>query len=156
MDQEMLHEKLLNSGMSTKVSEGTEEEQVYVDISPGVKLPLRRTHETMQAIAMDFYQSVCCVSCSKDVLCIADVCYVICPNCRVISPVVGEYFEGREVHRHGLGLGFTCESLFKMQNEIMQDRSKYEKKETKTPAKAPASEFTYQKLKPASISTSHY
>lgn len=83
----------------------------------------------MKAISVDFYQSVICVSCAVDIFSIADVSYVICPRCRVISPMIGDTFEGREIKRYGLGLGFTYESLFKMQSEIIQDREKNGKRE---------------------------
>ena len=141
-------------------SGGPKDQPVSVEISPGLRVPLRRTHETMQAIAVDFFQDVRCLSCSKDIFSIADVSFVICPMCRVISPVTGDYFEGREVKRYGLGLGFTCENLFKMQSEIMQNRSTYEKsrqgREKKENRMAQDTEFRYERRERAPISTSHY
>ncbi|CAB9499332.1 expressed unknown protein [Seminavis robusta] len=147
-DHEMLDEKLkLNGGsLSGRSSVGVRDEPISVEIAPGVRVPLRRTHETMRAIAKDYYQEASCFGCSIDIFCIADVSYVICPKCKIISPVSGEYFEGRKLKRYGLGLGFTCESLFKMQNEILQDRTKYD--EDKQPKQQDAPKFTYQRRPP--------
>ena len=97
---------------------------LMVEISPGCVVPLRRTEETMDAVAMDFYRSTTCIGCSEDMFCIVDVCYVVCPNCRTVGPLEGDkYFEGREITSEGLGLGFTTETLFKMQQDILQRRS---------------------------------
>ena len=99
-------------------------EPTMVNIAPGVQAPLRGARETVKAVAKDFYSNVSCFGCSLEVCCIADVSYVVCPVCKVVSPVEDPTFEGKEVHRHGLGLGFTYESLFKMQLEILQDRNR--------------------------------
>ena len=145
----LLDEKLKSRGMNGVL----EEPPVMVEIFPGERVPLRRTHETMQAVSVDFYRSTGCLSCSMDVFCIADVNYVICPGCRVISPVAGEFFEGRPIRRHGLGLGFTCESLFKMQSEILQERTKYGKQEE---AYKGDTAFAYERRDRVPIHASHY
>ena len=99
-------------------------EPTMVDIAPGVQTPLRGAKETVTAVARDYYSNVSCFGCSLEVCCIADVSYVICPVCKVVSPMDDPTFEGKEVQRHGLGLGFTYESLFKMQLEILEDRNR--------------------------------
>lgn len=86
-----------------------------VDISPGVKARLRRTEETMDAVANDYYSAVSCLACNRDLFCIADVCWFICPDCKVISPTEEEQPKG---NRHGLGLGFTTDTLIAMQAEV--------------------------------------
>ena len=93
-----------------------------VSIAPGVEARLRGTKETYDAVGKDFYANVSCFGCCKELCCIADVSCVICPDCRVISPLEGCLFEGRELRREGLGLGFTYDCLFKMQTEIMKKR----------------------------------
>jgi hypothetical protein len=95
---------------------------VIVQIAPGVQAPLRGTKETYQAISKDFYSNVTCFGCSLEMCCIADAAYIVCPECKVISPLEGCVFEGKEIRRRGLGLGFTYESLFQMQLEIIQGR----------------------------------
>ncbi|CAB9518728.1 expressed unknown protein [Seminavis robusta] len=97
-------------------------EAVMVDIAPGVQAPLRGTQETYKAVSKDYYANVSCFGCSMELCCIADVSYVVCPECKVISPLEGILFEGKETQRHGLGLGFSYESLFQMQVEIMKER----------------------------------
>lgn len=95
---------------------------VMVHIAPGIEEPLRGTKETYQAVAKDFHANVTCLGCSTELCCIADVLYIVCPGCKVISPLEGCLFEGKEIRRRGLGLGFTYESLFQIQVEIMKER----------------------------------
>lgn len=94
-----------------------------VNITPDLQVPLRGAEETVTAVRKDFYSNVSCFGCSVEVCCIADVSYVICPECKVISPLEGCLFEGKEVKRHGLGLGFTYDSLFQMQMDIIKERN---------------------------------
>jgi len=102
----------------------TEIKKTMVDIA-GVRTPLRNTQETVQAVAKDYYSNISCYGCSMELCCIADVSYVLCPDCKIVSPMGDEtLFEGKPVQRYGLGMGFTYESLFRMQVEIMQKRGK--------------------------------
>ncbi|CAB9500973.1 expressed unknown protein [Seminavis robusta] len=93
-----------------------------VEISPGVHEPLRGTEETMRAVRLDFYVPLTCFGCSLDVFSIADAKFVICPECRVVSPIEEGAWDGQKLEQRGLGLGFTCESLFQMQSEILSER----------------------------------
>jgi hypothetical protein len=93
-----------------------------VEISAGVHEPLRGADETVRAIRQDFYVPISCFGCSKDIFCIADAKYVICPECRVVSPIEEGALDGQSLEQRGLGLGFTCESLFQMQSEILSER----------------------------------
>ena len=86
---------------------------VMVDISPGVKAPLRRIQETMQAVANDYFLAVSCCVCSSDFFCIADVSWFICPACKTINPMQHEHEE-----HHGLGMAFTADTLMAMQTEV--------------------------------------
>lgn len=104
--------------------------EVMVEISPGFQVPLRRAQETVKAISVDFYAPITCFACTKDILCIADVSYVICPGCKTVSPVEGETFEGRQLRRFGLGLGFTWETLLTTQAEILQERNSRHTRQT--------------------------
>ena len=99
-----------------------ESEPTLIEISPRVSEPLRRADETVTAVRHDFYVPVSCFGCSHDIFCIADAKYVICPSCRVVSPIEEGALEGRSLNQHGLGLGFTCESLFQIQSEILSER----------------------------------
>jgi hypothetical protein len=102
-----------------------EKDDVMVEIFPGVTSRLRGTQETLQAVANDFYTPVSCFACNEDVFCVADVSYVICPGCKVVSPLDADdkVFDGQPIERHGLGLGFTVESLFQMQSDVFQKQA---------------------------------
>jgi hypothetical protein len=96
-----------------------------VDIVPGVQAPLRGTREIYQAVSNDFHSNVTCWGCSMELCCIADLSYIVCPECKVISSLEGCLFEGKEVRRWGLGLGFRYETLFQMQVDIMKERKTF-------------------------------
>ncbi|CAB9506482.1 expressed unknown protein [Seminavis robusta] len=92
---------------------------VMVEITPGVKERLRRADETREAVANDFFTPVSCRSCSKYLFCTADLKYFACPKCECISSLENDdRFEGRPIERHGLGVGFTVDTLFRMQQEL--------------------------------------
>ena len=106
-----------------------------VEISPGVTAILRSKDETMEAIRNDFFLPVACFGCSLDLFCIADAQYVICPQCRVVSPLLETVMEheqeGDETHEQkhskrggggGLGLGVSFESLVAIQRQIVASR----------------------------------
>ena len=114
----------VNTGGNTRPGGSCDSQLDLVDIAPGVKVPLRGVKETVKAVAKDYYANVSCFGCSLELCCIADVSYVVCPVCKVVSPMENPTFEGKEVQRHGLGLGFTYEDLFKMQLEIIEDRKR--------------------------------
>lgn len=108
-----------NSDSSSAVSSTA---SPMVEISPGVHEPLRGADETVRAVRHDFYVPIACFGCSNDIFCIADAKYVICPECRVVSPIEEGALEGQALKQHGLGLGFTCESLFQIQTDILSER----------------------------------
>jgi hypothetical protein len=96
-----------------------------VEISPGIKALLRGSRETRLAVARDFYDPIDCVCCSASMFVIRDAGYVICPFCKVISPV--HLKEGSQVSEEdqdfsdsdftrsrlqgGVGLGFDFAEL---------------------------------------------
>ena len=94
-----------------------------VNVAPGIKVPLRRVQETSETVAADFYVPVQWV-CGLDQLCIADVRYFICPDCKVVTPLEGDTFEGRPIRRHGLGMGFDVDSLFSIQAGFFRRKNK--------------------------------
>lgn len=73
---------LLSSSSSAKQSPRPE-----VEVSPGVYMALRGTDETIQAIETGRGKLVFCLACSTALQCVPDCDLVICPDCRVFSPV---------------------------------------------------------------------
>jgi hypothetical protein len=80
---------------------------IELEISPGVFAPLRGSEETWRAIQAGNVETVVCVCCCNRIQCIADAEYVICPECRVVSPVGDPYRErpASGLHIRGVGLG---------------------------------------------------
>lgn len=98
-DQQKRARNQLPSGNPTDVTR--------IEVSPGVTTVLRKADETVRAIHNSFFVPVTC-SCGKnDLFCIADAKYVLCPACRVVSPVE----ERPRLCSKGLGMGFSYDTI---------------------------------------------
>jgi hypothetical protein len=93
-------------------------EQTSIEISPGEYQRLRGADETWRAIQNDFYMPYECSCCCRTIFCIQDANFILCPECRVVSPMPGVY-GGSD---GGVGLGFTIEKLAQWQNDIERER----------------------------------
>eukprot|EP00542_Grammatophora_oceanica_P014446 CAMPEP_0194045964 /NCGR_PEP_ID=MMETSP0009_2-20130614/19080_1 /TAXON_ID=210454 /ORGANISM="Grammatophora oceanica, Strain CCMP 410" /LENGTH=415 /DNA_ID=CAMNT_0038691033 /DNA_START=102 /DNA_END=1349 /DNA_ORIENTATION=+ len=61
-----------------------------IEVSPGYFLPLRGSQETMQALEVGCAVSIVCFCCQVKLKTVPDADYVICPDCRVLSPIPDE------------------------------------------------------------------
>ena len=93
-----------------------------ITIAPGVRARLRGAQETYDCVAQDFYLPTQCLCCgTDDLFCIMDASYVLCPMCKVVSPLDG----GADAdYQGGVGLGFGMEELRKWQYEILMARQR--------------------------------
>ena len=117
------HDSFTDSPSSTgsrsdRPTHRVEQPVMYMEISPGQRVRLRGARETWQCVENDFYLPTTCFSCDTDLCCIMDASYVLCPLCKVVSPVEG-WAAGPD---GGVGLGFTYNDLVQWQHEIMQRR----------------------------------
>jgi hypothetical protein len=71
---------------------------MQIEVYPGVFAPLRGAEETSRAFALQRFRDATCFDCSAKLRCIQDAEYVLCPKCKVISPLLTE-------NGHGIGLG---------------------------------------------------
>jgi len=101
----------------------------YVEVAPGVHVRLRGADETWRSIESDFYMPTQCLPCGLTVFCIQDADFVICPDCRVVSPMMMVMEGGEECSNYcegksdgGVGLGFTMEDLAAWQEDIERQR----------------------------------
>jgi hypothetical protein len=92
-----------------------------IEISPGHWVLLRGADETWECIERDFYVPCVCLECSMELCCIQDADFVICPICRVVSPM--EVLEA-SLGNGGAGLGFTFDDLMRWQSEILMKRER--------------------------------
>jgi hypothetical protein len=77
-----------------------------IEISPGLVATIRGAEETKQAIARNFVIYPDCMSCNMNLTCIADADYVICPDCKVISPSGSNIAHSNDMDwGGGVGLG---------------------------------------------------
>jgi len=103
-----------------------------IEISPGTHVHLRGAVETWQAVQTDFYTPCPCFVCraagqdnddddehyddaTPPIFCIQDAEYVLCPRCKSISPL--------DATGHGVGLGFTMETLAELQADIFAHKA---------------------------------
>ena len=114
--QDAISQKIASNGGPNSSSSTAQ-----IEIAPGVMARLRGAQETWQAVANDFYMPTTCFCCTTNLFCIMDANYVICPVCKVVSPMEG--CAGNDM-QGGVGLGFTMEDLQQWQTEIIQ-RQRY-------------------------------
>ncbi|CAB9513521.1 expressed unknown protein [Seminavis robusta] len=74
--------------------------ELQVEIQPGVFQHLRGSAETLRAIEQKKIQKTTCMSCTVKLFCVPDAEYVLCPVCRVVSPIATNFGSGG-----GVGLG---------------------------------------------------
>ena len=101
--------------------------KMTVEIAPGVHARLRGAEETWNAVQNDFYLPTQCFCCSLDLCCIMDASFVLCPECKVVSPVPGcdsITGEGGSLDG-GVGLGFTFDDLQKWQTDIIRQHQQF-------------------------------
>jgi hypothetical protein len=60
-----------------------------IPVLPGVELPLCGATETWQAMESGWYTQCTCPCCNLAMLCVDTAEFVVCPECRVVSPVQG-------------------------------------------------------------------
>jgi hypothetical protein len=87
---------------------------LQLEVAPGVFAPVRGSDETCYAIERGFSSNADCFVCSTALICIADADYVLCPDCRVVSPTGASErklppIRGfNQPHRGGVGLGLKA------------------------------------------------
>lgn len=88
-----------------------------IEVSPGEFMRLRGADETWRAIRNDFYTPCECICCQNTIFCIQDAKLVLCPDCRVVSPIEGNCSE--DGNCGGVGLGFRMSDLAQWQGELV-------------------------------------
>jgi hypothetical protein len=76
-----------SSQRSSRRSVERERTPVQVEVYPGEFLQLRGAKETVEAIERGRSKTVFCYACGLGLRCVADCELVICPDCRIMSPV---------------------------------------------------------------------
>jgi hypothetical protein len=114
-----------------------------IEVAPGVRMHLRGADETWAAIQRDRFGPVKCISYDTTIFCIEDADFVLCPECKVVSPfndindnttVTIQYEMQCSSSNHnympgggGVGLGFTLEQLATWQEELVRNPPKFHK-----------------------------
>jgi hypothetical protein len=83
-----------------------------IDVGPGVKMPLRGSDETWEAIEYGRVTITTCISCQIDLNCLEDAQLVICPDCTMMSPVDQTPGPGKvSYERYGVGVGVKPQEI---------------------------------------------
>ena len=99
-------------------AETTSHTQVKIQVKSGVYMVLRSASETLYAVEKGFASCVTCTGCKGKLKCVPDAEMVICPDCRVASPMGTKEDKWRKsargstssVARRGVGLGLMVKS----------------------------------------------
>jgi hypothetical protein len=94
-----------------------------IPLGAGQMVRLRGADETWQAIQQDNYQPCICLDCRAMLFCILDASFVLCPHCRVVSPLRSEECGDNPMRlwEGGVGLGFTIDALTERQACLWRD-----------------------------------
>lgn len=87
MKQSPPQQSLQSSSRSNSISSDSSR-PLEIEVTPGIFMKLRGSKETQQAIDNNFVQYTSCFACTIKLLCIADAEFIICPECKTISPTV--------------------------------------------------------------------
>jgi hypothetical protein len=91
--------------------------RLELEVAPGVFLSLHGSQETLSAMQEGQLVSATCFECVQTVMCVPQALYVLCPDCRVVSPVVNMSFPSLKQsptllsEMGGVGLGMKCLAL---------------------------------------------
>ena len=105
---------------TAKATKALDHRKIYLEVSPGVKEVLRGSSETKQAIEKNYFRSGMCWGCSKDLYCVADASFFICPSCKCFSPLLAEPTQQAfklQQRPYGVGIAFTHDTLLEVQRE---------------------------------------
>ena len=100
----------------------TANDDVLIEIAPGVPSRLRGAKETCEYIRQDRYTVLACFVCSSQICCIDDADFVLCPGCRVIIPIDQSCPRETAQSDRGIGLGLTVDELQSLQSQILQEQ----------------------------------
>jgi hypothetical protein len=106
------------SNLERKVASMNKDRSKMIEVAPGEWFHLRGADETWRAIENDFFMPCTCISCGQVIFCIEDASFVVCPQCRVVTPMDMDSHD----NDGGVGLGFTMEDLSKWQQDIERNR----------------------------------
>lgn len=87
--------------------------QISVEVSPNVFMDLRSAMETLRAVESGRAVCVTCVQCQGTLKCVPDAELVMCPDCRITSPMCLEDDVPGRTPRRGVGLGLKLPNTFR-------------------------------------------
>lgn len=118
-----------SANTSSPATAAVEDATTLILIAPGVKARLRGTTETLAAVTGDAYTLTQCLSCQATLGCIANAAYILCPSCKVVSPLSNDSDgdkNNKKDNAEGVGLGFTMEHLQTWQSQIIVARQQHQ------------------------------
>mmetsp|Transcript_23095 Transcript_23095/g.64450 ORF Transcript_23095/g.64450 Transcript_23095/m.64450 type:complete len:134 (-) Transcript_23095:893-1294(-) len=84
-------------------------ERTMVEVMPGEFVPLRGSIETWEAVMRGSIMKTRCSCCLLELCCIQDADLIMCPGCRIISPIAKTRGTPNSHSGGGLGLGMTVQ-----------------------------------------------
>jgi hypothetical protein len=112
----MMSERMM-SDLDTKPKAGSEFNQIEIEISPGVMLPMRGAGETEQAVRLGKVRVTMCFCCQVPLTVIETAEFVYCPACLVIGPLDFDRLKDGSVVG-GVGLGLTDDTMAEILDKL--------------------------------------
>ena len=96
---------------SRSLRQSPPEPQTLIEISPGHLAPLRSAKDTHVYIQKNQVVEGSCFACSATLFCVQDASYVLCPTCKVVSPLLAETCMDQD---GSVGMGFSFETFIEI------------------------------------------
>jgi hypothetical protein len=97
--------------------------RLELEVAPGLFLPLHGSQETLTAMQEGPLVSCNCFVCKQTVVCVPQALYVLCPDCRVVSPVAtSKQIAALPGEMGGVGLGMKWAEYQKWLWESVHER----------------------------------
>jgi len=76
--------------MSSSSSSSSSSNPSTMEIAPNVRVPVRSSRETYEAVHQGQFTVVTCFVCAETLVCTNQAAFVLCPDCRVVSPIMSD------------------------------------------------------------------
>lgn len=107
--------------VAEKKPRGEERSRFEIEVSPDYFLPLHGSADTMKALQHGRIARSCCFACQMQVYCTDEATFVLCPDCRVVSPLRDPGFSGMSSAKgSGVGLGMSKATYEETLGEALQ------------------------------------
>jgi len=85
-----ISQRIDSNQMSSSSSSSSSSNPSTMEIAPNVRVPVRSSRETYEAVHQGQFTVVTCFVCAETLVCTNQAAFVLCPDCRVVSPIMSD------------------------------------------------------------------